>query len=186
VIDMNTNVNPLRTWGTAAYSGARLGFISALVYGGLATLYIILRSSFRILGVLSPAEGLLGTLLANAFGVLWPCLVTTLLLGALAAILGVAAFSVIYGLSSVLNRRRSPGRAAAIGLLVTGSLATLVNLLVVGGIGTYWGAFWPQGYFFWLGLPSLVFIGTTTWLCWRAEARRASAQGGLPHTLARG
>jgi hypothetical protein len=59
------NLNPLRTWGAAARYGAIMGFISVLVYGTLATLYIILRSSLQILGVLSPAEGLLGTLLAN-------------------------------------------------------------------------------------------------------------------------
>jgi predicted outer membrane lipoprotein len=179
-------LNPLHTWGTAARYGAALGFISALVYGGLATLYIILRSSLQILDVLSPAEGLLGTLLANAFGVLWPCLVTTLLLGVLAAVIETAAFSIIYGLSLALNGRRSPGRAAAIGLLVAGGLAALVNILVVRGIGAYWDAFWPQGYVFWLGLPSLLFIGTTAWLCWQGEARRAGPREELPRTVARG
>jgi hypothetical protein len=180
------NLNPLRTWGAAARYGATIGFISALVYGALATLYIILRSSLQILGVLSPAEGLVGTLLANAFSVLWPCLVTTVFLGLLAAVIETAAFSIIYWLSVALNGRRSPSRAAAIGLLVAGGLAALVNILAVRGISAYWGAFWPQGYFFWLGLPSLMFIGTTTWLCWQGEARRASPRVGLPRAMARG
>jgi hypothetical protein len=180
------NRNPLGTWGAAARYGAAIGFISALVYGGLATLYIILRSSLQILGMLSPAEGLSGTLLANAFSVLWPCLVTTVLLGVLAAVIGTVAFSIIYGLSLVLNGRSSPSRAAAIGFLVAGGLAALVNILVVRGIGAYWGAFWPQGYFFWLGLPGLMFIGTTTWLCWRRGAGHASPRAGLPHAVARG
>jgi len=178
MIDMNRfNLNPLRTWGAAVRYGATMGFVSALVYGALATPYIILRSSLQILGVLSPAEGLLGTLLANAFGVLWPCLVTTVLLGVLAAVVETAAFSIIFGLLLALKAQGSPGRAAAIGLLVAGGLAVLVNILLVRGISPYWGAFWPQGYLFWLGLPSLIFIGTTTWLCWQGEARRAVARG---------
>ena len=167
------NLNPLRAWSAAARYGAAIGFISALAYGALATLYIILRSSLQILGVLSPAEGLLGTWLANAFGVLWPCLVTTVLLGVLAAAIETAGFSIIYGLSLALNGRRSPNRATAIGFLVAGGLAALVNILVVRGIGVYWGAFWPQGYVFWLGLPSLMFVGMTARLCWQGEARRA-------------
>jgi hypothetical protein len=113
-------------------------------------------------------------------------LVTTVLLGVLAAVIETAAFLIIYGLSLALNGRRTPSRAAAIGLLVAGSLAALVNILVVRGISAYWGAFWPQGYFFWLGLPSLMFIGTTAWLCWQGEARRTSPRMGLPRAGARG
>jgi hypothetical protein len=180
------DLNPLRTWGAAARYGATIGFTSALVYGALATLYIILRSSLQILGVLSPAEGLLGTLLANAVSVLWPCLVTTVLLGVLAAVIETAAFSIIFGLSLPLKAHGSPGRAAAIGLLVSGGLAVLVNLSVGRGISAYWGAFWPQGYLFWLGLPSLIFMGTTTWLCWQGEMRRAGPRMGLPRAGARG
>lgn len=162
-------LTPLQSWGTAARYGAAGGFISALVYGAVATLYIMLRSSAYILDVLSPAESLWGTLVANAFSIIWPCLVTTLLIGLLAAIIETVAFLIIYGLSLILNGQRSPLRVAAIGFAVSGSLALLVNFLVAWGISAYWSAFWPMGYLFWLGLPSLIFVGTTTWLCWQEE-----------------
>jgi hypothetical protein len=162
-------LTPLRSWGTAVRYGAAVGFSSAIVYGAVATLYIILRSSVQIIGVLTPAEGLWGTLVANALSIVWPCLVTMLLLGLLAAVIETVAFLMIYGLSLILIGQRSPFRMAAIGFVVSGILALLVNFLVVQGISAYWGAFWPMGYLFWLGLPSLIFIGTTTWLCWQGE-----------------
>ena len=174
-------LTPLLSWGTAARYGAAVGFISALIYGAVATLYVILRSSAQILGVLSPAEGLWGTLVANAFGVVWPCLVITLLLGLLAAVIESVAFLIIHGLSLAFSDQRSPSWMAAIGFVVAGGLALLVNFLIVSGISTYWSAFWPQGYLFWLGLPSLIFIGTTTWLCWQGEVGRISQRKKLIH-----
>jgi hypothetical protein len=176
-------LNPWRSWGTAAGYGAAVGFLSTLLYGTVVTLYIILRASAQILEVPSPAEGLLGTLVANAFSIVWPCLVTTLLLGLLAAIIETTAFLIIYGLSLMLNGWRLPSQGAAIGFMVAGSLAFLVNFLVMRGIGAYWGAFWPQGYLFWLGLPSLIFIGTTTWLCWQQEVDRVSQRAKLRQAM---
>lgn len=177
-------LTPLLSWGMAARHGAAAGFFSALIYGAVATLYVILRSSAQILGILSPAEGLWGTLVANAFGVVWPCLVITLLLSLLAAVIESVTFLIIHGLSLALNGQKSPFRMAAIGFLVSGGLALLVNFLIVSGISTYWSAFWPQGYLFWLGLPSLIFIGTTTWLCWQDEVSRLSRRAKLTHAVA--
>ena len=178
------NLTPLQSWATAVRYGAAAGFISAMVYGGVTTLYIILRSSAQILGVLSPAEGLWGTLVATALSIIWPCLVTTLLLGLLAAVIEMGAFVIIYGLALALNGWRSPARLVAIGFIVAGNLVLPVNFLVVQGIGAFWDAFWPMGYLFWLGLPSLIFIGTTTWLCWQDEVDRAGQQAKLAQAVA--
>jgi hypothetical protein len=68
--------------------------------------------------------------------------------------------------------------------VVSGGLALLVNFLVVQAIGAHWGAFWPAGYLFWLGLPSLVFILTTTWLCWQGKTRRSGRRAGLAQAVA--
>lgn len=176
-------LNSCQYWGIAARYGAAAGFISALFYGAVATLYITLRSSAQILGVLSPAEGLWRTLAANAFGIIWPCLVTTLLLGVLAAIIETVAFFIIHGLSLILKGQRSPTQVAVIGFAVSASLAFLVNFLVVGSISTYWSAFWPIGYLFWLGLPSLIFIGTTTWLCWQEGVNPVSQRPKLTQAM---
>ncbi|MCX6045134.1 MAG: hypothetical protein NT075_08470 [Chloroflexi bacterium] len=34
-------------------------------------------------------------------------------------------------------------------------------------LGSYFDALWPMGYLFWLGLPSLIFVGATTWISWQ-------------------
>lgn len=176
-------LTPLRSWGAAARYGAAVGFMSAIVYGTVTMLYIILRSSVQIMGVLTPAESLWGTLAANASIIVWPCLVTMLLLGLLAAVIETVAFVIIYGLSLILNGQRAPFRAAVIGFMVSGSLAWLVHFLVVQAISAYWGAFWPIGYLFWLGLPSLIFIGATTWLCWRGEIHHSGRRVELTQTI---
>lgn len=159
------------TLGSAVRSGARMGFWSALLYGALATLYIILRSSLQIGRVLSPDEGLMGTLVANAFGVFWPSLVTTLLLAIPAALLGGLTLAVVAALCALVRRRRTPAQAAVIGFDVSALVVLLVSLLVFQATGGYWDAFWPEGYWFWVGLPSLLFVAATTWMF----ARQASS-----------
>jgi hypothetical protein len=54
---------------------------------------------------------------------------------------------------------------ALLGFGVAALVALPVNLLVIQAVGGYWGAFWPQGYLFWIGLPSLVFVAATAWVC---------------------
>lgn len=161
-------VSPDFALGRMMRRGAQTGFLSALLYGALATLAIGVRSSLQILSVLSLDEGLLPTLAANGFGLLWPCLITTLLLGAIAALVGVVTGWAVYALSHIGPGPKTPRQTATLGFGVPALMLLLINLLVIQGIGGYWGAFWPQGYLFWVGLPSLVFVAATAWACRRA------------------
>lgn len=156
-------------FGSAATRGAQVGFWSAMVYGATVTFLIVLRSSLQIGRVLSLDEGLLGTLVANAFSVFWPCLITTLLLGAVAALLGMMAFGIIYALCQTGHRQRTPVQTVAIGFGVSALMVLLVNVSVIQVLGGFWDVFWPQGYLFWVGMPSLVFVAATTWVSRRND-----------------
>lgn len=153
-----------RTARGTTVRGAILGFILALAFGCGFTAYAIARSSLQIILILSPKEGLYGTLVANAFGILLPALSFTLVLGVGAAMLQSIALLFVHGVTSLINPHQSPRRAAWIGLLTAGLLASAVQLMVKYSLGIYFEALWPTGYFFWLGLPSLIFVGVTTWL----------------------
>ena len=58
--------NCFRTGPGTLFSGLRLGFALAFIYSATFVFYAIGRSSWQIVASLSVAEGLLGTLVANA------------------------------------------------------------------------------------------------------------------------
>ena len=65
---MNTiTQNCFRTVRGTLLSGLRLGFGLTLIYSAAFAFYAIVRSSWHIVASLPVAEGLVGTLVANAF-----------------------------------------------------------------------------------------------------------------------
>lgn len=153
-----------------AWSGVRLGFGLVGGYSLLFLVYAIIRSSLQIMTSLSAREGLVGTLIANAFALLMAVLGFALLFGVIAAIAECVLLLIIYGLSALLNPGHLQGRAAWIGLLVTASPALALVIFVQQQLGIYFVALWPMGFLFWLGLPCLLLIGVTTWLSWQSAA----------------
>jgi hypothetical protein len=159
-------------------SGAILGFTLAVAFGAVFALYAILRSSLQIALILSAGEGLWATLAANAFSLLIPILSFTLLLGIVAALLQSMALLLVYGFTALLNPYRSPARAAWIGLITAVILASGVQFAIQRRLGIYFDALWPMGYLFWLGLPSLIFVGATTWISWQLAGHPVNRQIG--------
>lgn len=174
---MNTITrNCFRTiWGTLS-SGLRLGFVLAFMYSAGFLLYAVVRSSWHIVTSLPVAEGLVGTLIANAFALVVAVLFFALLLGIVAALLQGITLLLIYGLARLLLADRAPIVVAGLGLVVAALLAGALQLLVQRSLGSYFAALWPMGYLFWLGLPSLLFVAATTWISWRTSAPRVGRQ----------
>lgn len=153
-----------------AWCGITVGFSLVLGYSLLFLVYAIGRSSVQITASLSVREGLVGTLIANAFALLMAVLGFALLFGVIAALGEALLLLIIYGLSALFNPQQLPGRAAWIGLIATGMPAVALLLFVQQTLGIYVAALWPAGFFFWLGLPCLLFIGATTWLSWQGAS----------------
>lgn len=165
-----------RTVRGTLLSGVRLGFALAFSYSAGFALYAIIRSSWQIAASLPLAEGLLGTLVANAFALVVAVLFFALLFGTGAALLQSITLLLVYGLARLLSAHRSSLVVAGLGLITAGLVAGLLQLLVQRSVGSYFAALWPMGYLFWLGLPSLLFVGTTTWISWRAAGLRMGNQ----------
>lgn len=156
-----------RTIGGTARSGLRLGFLLALLYSAAFALYAVGRSSWQIAMTLPPDDSLLGTLVANAFALLLPILVFAFVLGVGAALLQCVTLLLVYGVAAVINPHRRAVGMAGIGLISATLLAAAIQLAVHQSLGSYFDALWPSGYLFWLGLPSLLFVGATTWVSWQ-------------------
>ncbi|HRW09867.1 MAG TPA: hypothetical protein P5121_32420 [Caldilineaceae bacterium] len=168
--------NCFRTVRGTLFSGLRLGLALALAYSAGFAFYAIVRSSWQIVASLSLAEGLIGTLMANAFALVVAVLFFALLLGTVAALLQSITLLLVDGLARLLFAQRSPIVMAGLGLVVAGVLAGALQLLVQRSLGSYFVALWPTGYFFWLGLPSLLFVAATVWIGWHAAGHGVEGQ----------
>ena len=164
-----------RTIAGTALSGGRLGFMLALAYSAAFAFYAIVRSSWQIGATLAPGEGLLGTWVANALALLLPILSFALLLGISAALLQSITLLVVYGLAALVNPHHIPSGMAGIGAATAALVAGAIQVTAQQSLGSYFAALWPTGYLFWLGLPSLLFVGATTWVSWRFAAQRTES-----------
>lgn len=95
--------NCFHTLRGTALSGLLVGFDEVLIYSLAFALYAIARSSIHIGTILSPTEGLVGALIANAFSLLMAILGFCLLFGIFAAVLETSTLLLIYGLAVQLN-----------------------------------------------------------------------------------
>lgn len=159
-----------------ALSGLLVGLCEVLLYSLAFVLYAIVRSSIQIGAVLAPNEGLIGLLIANAFSLLMAVLGIGPMLGLFAAVIETITAVLMYELSVFFNPAGFRGRGAWIGLLTAGLMAVAILLFVQQSLGSYFAALWPSGYFFWLGLPTLIFIGTNGWLGWRFSNNQRTEQ----------
>ncbi len=168
--------NCFQTVRGTLFSGLRLGFGLAFLYSAGFLLYAVVRSSWHIVASLPLAEGLVGTLVANVFALVVAVLFFALLFGVVAALLQSITLLLVDGLAQLLLPHWSPIVVAGLGLMVAALLAGALQLLVQRSLGSYFAALWPMGYLFWLGLPSLLFVGATTWISWRAAGHRLEGQ----------
>ena len=146
--------------------GVKLGFCLAVVYGCAFLFYSIVRSSLQIMAVLSPGELLEGTLLANTFALLAPTFFFVLIFGIVAGVLQSLALLLVRGFTALVPNSCSPVVAALLGFITATGFVTAIHIAAQRMLGIYFAALWPAGYLFWLGLPSLIFIGATTWVSW--------------------
>ena len=138
--------------------GTVLGFTEALIYGSLYTLVGI----FYTTGILlrNPQTEILATVLANALSVLIGAMFFAILFGLLAAIIQGLAF----GLSILITRiRKLHNKGIYVGFGVSVVFAALLHLLVITSPPVVIQVFWKLSYIFWLGIPCLIFIATTTY-----------------------
>jgi len=168
--------NCFHTLRGTALSGLLVGFWEVLLYSLAFVLYAIVRSSIQIGAVLAPNEGLIGILIANAFSLLMAVLGIGLMLGLFAAVIETITVVLMYELTAFFNPAGFRGRGAWIGLLTAGLMVIAILFFVQQSLGSYFAALWPSGYFFWLGLPSFIFIGTNGWLGWRFSTSHRTEQ----------
>lgn len=168
-----------RTTGGTAQSGLRLGFILAWLYSAAFALYAIGRSSWQIAATLAPDEGLFGMLVANVFALLLPIAVFALVLGSGAALLQSVTLLAVRGMALLFRDHHTPAFTAWIGFVTALVLVGAIALTVPRSLGSYFDALWPSGYLFWLGLPSLLFVGATAWVSWRAADHLPQQQATL-------
>jgi hypothetical protein len=163
----------------ATILGAVLGFAASLTYGYLFAVYAILRSSLPILR--TPVNGLIPMLLANAAAVFISSAFLAIVCGLIAAIVEAAALALVYVLSRTVNRANSRLRGAWIGLGASGGLILMLHLLFYSsGPEMLVRVFGQSSYVFWLGLPSLICVGMTTWLGWTMRFGPSSAPEASP------
>ncbi|MCE7986978.1 MAG: hypothetical protein DYG89_37875 [Caldilinea sp. CFX5] len=159
--------NCFRTIGGTVLSGLRFGFLLTLLYSAAFALYAVVRSSLQIVAILAPGEGLFGTLVVNAFALLLPIAVFALVLGSGAALLQSITLLAVRGMALLFRDHHAPAFTAWIGFVTAFVLVGAIALTVQRSLGSYFDALWPSGYLFWLGWPSLIFVGATTWVSWR-------------------
>jgi hypothetical protein len=159
-----TPAAPTRSALGAAGRGARFGFLLALAYGAIFALYAIVRSGWQIVTTLPPSEGMLGTLAANTAAIAFAALWVTLMFAVIAAAVGAVTMAAAYGLAGLFHAQNSPAGRVTLGVLVALVLVAGLQWIVIQAAGRYGSAFWPAGYWFWLGLPSLLFVVGIGWL----------------------
>ncbi|MCE1254770.1 MAG: hypothetical protein LWX83_14635, partial [Anaerolineae bacterium] len=137
---------------SAARLGAALGFCAALLYGLAFVIYGIIRTSIWILR--APANDLPGTLLANALCVLIGSMFFAVFFGLFAALFQGLTLSLLYTLQKRLPSIN--GRWLGLGLAL---LLFIVLLLVFQSLPVIAKqVFWDQSFFFWFGLPGLIYL----------------------------
>jgi hypothetical protein len=138
--------------------GAILGFTEALVYGGIYSQVGIFYTSGIILRNLQTE--ILSTVLANALSVLIGSMFFAVFFGLLATIIQALTF----GLTAFISRMGNLHiKGSIVGFGVSVTLAAAIHLLVITSPPIVIQVFWKLSYVFWLGIPCLIFIATTTY-----------------------
>ena len=147
-----------------ALLGAKMGLMLAVIYAFAFAAYACLRSSLRILDVLTPTDRLFGTLVANAASIVVPSFVIAVLLGIIAAIIQSVTVLLVYWLALPLNPELLPLRGALIGLVISGFIVFILDWRLRAGKGYLHSIVGQSGYVFWFGLPCLVYVATSAWV----------------------
>ena len=147
--------------------GAAASLAALLVYVLIFVAYAIARSSLQIIGALDLADGMLGALIANAFSIGIAAISVGLLLSLIVAPLGALTMLLTYAVAGALHARRNPTRAAIIGGATAFAVMLALTALIWNALGSLQTAFWPSGYLFWLGFPSLFFAAAIALASWR-------------------
>jgi hypothetical protein len=131
--------------------GAVWGLAFALVYGALFCLYAAVRLSVALTETAHPP----GTWIAVITSLAVSCFTIALVMGIVAAMMGAAAF----GLAGWITKKTGAG--PWIGLAVPAAILLFLHLWLREPLRPFWPAFYPLGYWFWVGGPALIFIAAT-------------------------
>jgi hypothetical protein len=163
---------PRPTWRYVALRGAAVSVGLTFAYALAFLLYAIVRSSLTLAARVNPDTGLLGTLIATWTSLAIAVLTMASLMAVVAAVLGTATALIVLWLSSVLNPRRVSARAIMIGLVTCLGIALLLNLALQQALSLSWSALVSEAYLFWLGLPSLIYVGAGGVASWQLAGPR--------------
>jgi hypothetical protein len=141
--------------------GARFGTFVTLFYAAAFIAAAAGRCFLDLAGGPYPDAGFFPTFTAYVIAMTITGVTTALLLGVISAIVGIitlAVLEMLYALAHV----RDPGRrsilgAAATSLVMAGVNIVVLQLLASRSIEVPW-----QTYLFWLGLPSIIYVLTTS------------------------
>jgi hypothetical protein len=147
--------------------GATAGLTALLVYVLVFVAYAIVRTSIQIIGALDLADRMLSALIANAFSIGIAAISVGWLLSLVIAPLGALTMLLAYAATGALHALSNPTRAAIIGGVTTMAVMLALTVLVWNALGSLQTAFWPSGYLFWLGFPSLFFAAAIALASWR-------------------
>lgn len=158
-------IKQFRTLGQITLTGLKTGLVTALFYGLAFSLVAIPRASTQILATLSLEEGMLATLFANAANIYLLSIEFAFGMGLIAAVFCAITFLLVYG-AVLLFHAQTPRQRMWIGLATSFILAAGLHALLwpIEGI-THAMLFRSAGaYFFWLGVPCLIYIALTGWM----------------------
>jgi hypothetical protein len=157
---MNANQAVSHPTGRAvARAGAAVGVGLTFAYALTFALYAIVRSSWTIWRWTPPDLGKLEALAANAASIVVASVASAGLLAVVVALLSMGTALVMAWALATWNAHQSTGRAILMGA------ATALVVVVVGQFTLSWAlgrslfSFGAATYLFWIGLPSLLYVG---------------------------
>jgi hypothetical protein len=158
---------PRLPWYKVALAGAAMGVGLTFVYALSFALYAVVRSSWTIWQWTPPDLGKGATLAANAASIVVASVATASLLAVVVALLSmITALLIALGLAR-WNPQQAQGRAIGIGVTTGLAVVVLGHVALSWALGRSLFSLGAATYLFWIGLPSLLYIGAGGGLAWR-------------------
>jgi hypothetical protein len=146
------------TIGRCARAGVRVGVRAALAYAALFIIYAIVRSSGAIAGAGEIDAGVLPTMAGNALSLVFAATSITTLILVPVSILGALTGVLCYGIHRIPRWRNYSYVGSAAGVAAAALLLGGIGLSASDLMGGSMREHSPETWWFWFGLPGLIWI----------------------------